>query len=91
MYVTIAYDIRDDRRRDQVAKLLEDHGTRVQYSVFDCFLDERELQRLRRRLEAVVLPEEDSVRFYRLCQRCCAAIEVLGQGRVLDDDQFRIV
>ncbi len=91
MYVTIAYDIHDDHRRDRVAKLLEDHGTRVQYSVFDCLLDERQLQRLRQQLEAVVVQEEDSVRFYRLCQRCCGGIEVLGTGGVLHDERFRII
>lgn len=30
----IAYDIVDDRRRTRVAKCLEQHGDRVQYSVF---------------------------------------------------------
>jgi len=51
MYLTISYDIANDRRRSRVAHLLEDHGKRVQYSVFDCILNERELQRLRKKLD----------------------------------------
>ena len=30
----IAYDVKDDRRRSHVAKLLQSYGERMQYSVF---------------------------------------------------------
>lgn len=91
MYFAIAYDIRDDKRRSRVARLLEDYGRRVQYSVFDCNLDEARFQRLRQGLEGIVDQSEDSVRFYRLCRRCVPAIEMLGPGVYLDDDPVRIV
>ena len=39
MYVVVSYDITCDRRRSKVARTLEDHGKRVQYSVFDCILN----------------------------------------------------
>ena len=38
----IAYDISEDRIRYRVAKILENYGTRVQYSVFECKLREQE-------------------------------------------------
>lgn len=38
----ITYDISDDRIRYRVAKILENHGSRVQYSVFECRLREQE-------------------------------------------------
>jgi len=91
MYLTISYDIANDRRRTRVAHLLEDYGKRVQYSVFDCILDERDLQRLRKKLDRVVDHEADSVRFYRLCRRCAGAIDILGKGTVIEDDDFRIL
>ena len=91
MYFVISYDISNDRRRNKLARLLEDYGSRVQYSVFDCMLDERKLQHLRHRIDQIIDPDTDSVRFYRMCARCEGAIEIVGRGTVLDDDPLLIV
>ena len=45
MHYTVAYDITDDKRRNRVAKILKDFGTRIQYSVFECNTDRRALLR----------------------------------------------
>ena len=45
----VAYDIPDDTRRVKLANLLKSYGERVQLSVFECYLDERLLEDLRRR------------------------------------------
>ena len=39
MFYLVTYDITDDQRRTKVAKILEDFGDRVQYSVFEMILD----------------------------------------------------
>ena len=36
IYVVIAYDIPEDKRRTKVAKALEGYGERMQYSLFEC-------------------------------------------------------
>ena len=38
MIVLIAYDVTSDRRRSKIARLLANHGERIQYSVFECEL-----------------------------------------------------
>ena len=91
MFITVTYDIADDKRRRAVAKLMEAFGRRVQWSVFDCDLNEARLAELRRRLAMVMDLELDSVRFYRLCVRCRTAISVLGVGTVRDQDDVVIV
>jgi len=40
----VSYDIVDDKRRTKLAKKLCDFGKRVQYSVFECDLDEDSLR-----------------------------------------------
>lgn len=40
----ICYDVKDDKRRTQLAKLLEQHCERVQYSVFECPLDVKKIR-----------------------------------------------
>ena len=90
-YIVVAYDVSDDHRRRRVAHILEDYGERVQYSVFDCLLAPKDLVRLERALSRVIEPNEDSVRFYRLCSPCADRIGVLGLGRVLRPESLRIV
>lgn len=91
MYIVVSYDIHDDRRRYRVARQMEDFGKRVQYSVFDCHLDEKDLGTLKRVLARIIDHETDSVRFYRLCGRCAAGIEILGSGTVQSDDQLVVL
>jgi CRISPR-associated protein Cas2 len=78
--LVVSYDIRDDRRRLRVHKLLEGFGRAVQRSVFECDLTDAEYAWLRQRLERVVEPGVDLVRYYRLCEGCVRRIEGVGGG-----------
>ena len=40
----IVYDIADARRLHKVAEVCKDYGIRIEYSVFECDLDERVFQ-----------------------------------------------
>lgn len=42
----VAYDIADDKRRNQVFKTLYGYGDHAQYSVFFCELSQQELVRV---------------------------------------------
>lgn len=68
-----------------MAKILEGHGERLQYSVFECRITKVQYLRLRERLEDVVVPEEDAVAFYFLCERDVERIERLGGRRPLPE------
>ena len=50
----ISYDVRDPKRLRRVAKLLEGYGTRLQYSVFRCRLDELTLEKLHWELNKIM-------------------------------------
>ena len=91
MRIVVSYDIVQDRCRAKVARCMEDYGTRVQKSVFECSLDEGSLVRLQVKLSDLIDQEQDSVRFYRLCNRCRSTIEVLGAGSILDDETIVII
>lgn len=66
MIVAVAYDISGNKRRTRLAKLLSRHGERVQKSIFEMDLEEKELTRLVRRIEGLIDLETDSVRVYRI-------------------------
>ncbi|MBM4285364.1 MAG: CRISPR-associated endonuclease Cas2 [Deltaproteobacteria bacterium] len=91
MFVVVSYDIVDNRRRTKLAKALSDFGQRVQKSVFECRLDEKRFLKMKNQVDKLLDFEEDSVRYYTLCARCQAAIEVSGWGAVVEDDEVMVV
>ena len=90
MFYVGSYDIPDDNRRNAVAKTLLDFGSRVQYSVFECIMDDDSHQELMNRL-AMIVVEEDKIRVYALCAKCEGRIAVLGCGEVTKDKEVYIL
>ncbi len=76
----VAYDIPDDRRRNQVARFLNGYGERVQYSVWECMLTASQAEKMRQGLARRLKAEEDRVRIYRLCPVCAGEVQTLGQA-----------
>ncbi len=85
MLTIVTYDVPDDRRRTKLADALKDFGERVQYSVFECHLDDGELQRMRSRLLKLLDLQDDSLRLYRLCGGCEKLLEIHGLGRTTEE------
>jgi CRISPR-associated protein Cas2 len=88
MHVVITYDIQEDKRRTKIHKILKSYGQWMQFSVFECNLNETEYARLRSRLAKLIKPEEDSIRFYFLCACCHAKVERIGGEAVRDESIF---
>ncbi len=88
MHYTVAYDIVDDKRRNRVAKILKDFGTRIQYSVFECNTDRRALLRLQDRLREAIDLQEDTITFYHLCGACEKQIDRIGVKKGLDKRSY---
>ena len=64
--ILVCYDISSDKRRDKIAKACESYGARIQFSVFECPLDEVRLQGLRAELGTLINRDEDQVLFVTL-------------------------
>nr|WP_223270029.1 CRISPR-associated endonuclease Cas2 [Nostoc sp. 'Peltigera membranacea cyanobiont' 213] len=92
MFYLVCYDIVSDTRRNKVAKLLEAYGLRVQKSVFECVLDEKQYETLSKYLFRLVNKREDQVRFYPMSAHNRCKVAVLGtQPQVVIDDAAFIV
>ena len=72
------YDIADNGRLQKVASVLLDYGVRVQKSVFEVRLHDQTLRYLKKRLEKILDPEEDGIKFFPLCESCLARKNTLG-------------
>ena len=88
----VCYDVRDPARWRKVYKTVRGAGTHVQYSVFRCRLDDREVERLRWELAKVMSPQ-DALLIMDLCPRC--AKQVVSRNHVagwdLEPATFRIL
>jgi CRISPR-associated protein Cas2 len=81
MLTLVAYDISDQKRLARVARVCEDFGVRVQYSVFECRLDEAEFTEFWLQLLGKIDEEEDRIVAYKIDARC--AKETMTAGRMV--------
>ena len=88
MFIVISYDIPEDKRRTKVHSLLKSYGQWMQYSVFECEITRAEYAKLCTRLERLIKPETDSIRFYSLCECCQRKVERIGGEVVRDNSIF---
>jgi len=77
----VTYDIPSDKRRTKLAKLLLGYGERVQYSVFEIWVDSAMQRELRHQMHKLLVIAEDQVRLYPLCANCRSGVQVIGEGR----------
>ena len=72
--IVVAYDVSNDRRRAKVVKILEQVGVRVNFSVFECVITEKQYESLRKELLLIISLKEDSVVYYPICMNCYSQI-----------------
>jgi CRISPR-associated protein Cas2 len=86
--VVVCFDIRNPRRLYRVARELGNFGVRVQKNIFECHLDQDQLEELQRRLAKWIDGDLDKVRYYFLCPKDVQDIIVDGPGKVTVDPDF---
>jgi len=70
---------------------MKNWGIRVQKSVFEVDTGKKQLWRLVREIEILLVPEEDSVKFFRLCEKCKVNISCLGVGGLVEEHRCMII
>lgn len=91
MFILVAYDIPDDKRRNKVFKTMKDYGKRVQYSVFECILEEEVLEKMIKSIDQIIDVDNDSVRIYYLCETCYKKVDVCGVGEISHEEEVYII
>ena len=88
MKILAVYDIAHPGRLRHVAKIMKDYGVRVQYSKFE--IDPAgitEFDLLQKRIDKVINPDEDGVKYIPLCRLCRNRIEIIGRGKHVNPDK----
>lgn len=89
MLVLVTYDVSfadagGPTRLRRVSKTCRDFGQRVQYSVFEIEVDPAQWTALKKRLEDIIKPEVDSLRYYYLGANWQRRIEHVGAKPATD-------
>lgn len=89
MDILVTYDVNTltkpgRARLRRVAKLCEGHGQRVQFSVFECTVNEAQMETFRVRLLQAINPAEDSLRLYTLRGGREGCIQSYGRDQYVD-------
>lgn len=91
MFILISYDIVHDRRRKKVMEFLKGFGSRVQYSVFECDLTAKQIEKVMREVRKLIDLDTDSVRCYLLDTVAVQRIQIIGIGKVTVDPPYYMV
>jgi CRISPR-associated protein Cas2 len=92
LHIVASYDISDPKRLARVAKTMKDYGERVLKSIFECNLQENEFQAMKEQIDNIILPIEDTVRYYILCEKCIGEVEYSGKGKLFQEDEdYKVV
>lgn len=83
----ICYDIADSRRLGRVRKVLKNFGLPIQYSFFRCDVTLDKLTEIKKKLLEIIVPAEDSLQVYPLCQDCQKKITTLGTGSLENEEE----
>lgn len=89
MLVLVTYDVSTSAengaaRLRAVARACRDYGQRVQYSVFEIDVDPAQWTKLKARLESIIRPEFDSLRYYYLGSNWQRKVEHVGAKPAAD-------
>jgi len=96
MMVLITYDVNvssdaGKRRLRNVAKQCTNYGQRVQNSVFECLVSPAEFAELKHRLESIINPETDSLRYYFLGSNWKRHVEHYGAKASYDPEGVLLI
>ena len=91
----VCYDIADNKARTKIEKSVSGYGRRVQYSIFECYLDSERKSELTNKLQKIFSGNKtdeniDSIRIYRLCEACRGKIVRMGLDRSVSIDYIII-
>jgi CRISPR-associated protein Cas2 len=89
--VLVSYDVVKNKHRNRLARFLRGFLLRVQKSVFEGVIEDRRLEPLRAGIAKEIDLAKDSVRVYLLCEKCRSAVEVIGTGVYIEEDDGDVV
>lgn len=90
-FYAVCFDICDAKRLRRVSNEMENFGTRVQRSLFECHLENHELKELQDRIAEWIDEAEDHIRYFPLCPKDVPDILIDGTGKKTVNSDYYVV
>jgi len=88
----VAYDITDPQRWRKIYKIMRGYGTRIQYSVFYCYLSDKEKVLLIMEIDDIIDHKKDSIIIIKLGESDLdKKVEFIGENVDIKDHEAIIV
>ncbi len=81
MFVILSYD-GGEKRVGKISKIAKKYLRPVQRSLFEGFLNETQLEKLKKELFSCIEAEKDSIVFYKISNNSCLLVDELGAQKV---------
>lgn len=91
MFIVVVYDISNDKRRTKLFKALKNFGTPVQFSAFECILNDKNLLEMQEAICKIIRRKDDKVRIYTLCNNCRSVIKNMGLGKIVKERDVIVI
>ena len=85
MKYLVTFDIVENKKRNKISTYLQEYGVRVQKSVFEIIIKQKELKTLLNKIKPLI-DKDDSIRFYRQDENTLKHFHFFGFG----DDAFEL-
>ncbi|MCK5727175.1 MAG: CRISPR-associated endonuclease Cas2 [Thiotrichaceae bacterium] len=90
-FYVICFDIAEKKRLRKVSTQMENFGQRIQYSIFECYLNDKNLKILQGRLNSIINKAEDSIRYYPLCNKDYKKIPLKNKADITPNDNYHLI
>jgi len=57
------------------------------HTTLEVTVTDRIFAEMKRRVEGVIVPEKDGVKYFPLCEKCIGTVEIISQGVYTDPDE----
>mgnify|MGYP000879929868 CR=1 FL=1 len=91
MFYVVAYDMPDTKRRTKLFKAMKGFGRHTQFSVFECELNQKGVERMVKKIASLIEPAEDNIKIYPLCKSCLDDVQLVGIARLIRKPETLIV
>jgi len=85
-FFLISYDITDNNRRCRLHRFLRQFGNRVQYSVFEFYLTEKEFLYVQNEIKRIIDKKKDKIRLWQFCEICIKETFCMGKYEILKEE-----
>jgi CRISPR-associated protein Cas2 len=91
MFVIVAYDMENNKKRTKLMKKLKNYLNHIQGSVFEGYLSPPIIDKMVKELKPLIDKKTDSLRIWKIPETSIKDVYVLGFPEISKNESFKII